>query len=537
VSRIPDGETGIRSRWSSWTAPTYEHAPGLELVDPPPGSYTPWLQVRLVIEPEALVLGRLGFAAAAIDSYAVFAALVEDGVIPGKVRFQVCLPSPVAPMIVLVEEGSRLAVETAHVRRLHAEIAEILDAVPHDRLAIQWDVCQDVGSWEGVYPPYFEDREDGVIRRLAACTAAVPDDVELGFHFCYGDFGHKHFMNPIDLGVVCTMTNRVANASLRKINYVHMPVPIDRIDDAYFRPLETLDLPASTQLYLGLIHHADGLDGARARIAVARRFRSGFGRDRMRIRSPGRRHDRTAARTSHAGCLVASVGRRSTAPCDDSAMSLRFSLLALLSAKPMTGYDVIRQFDASVGYVWHAPHTQLYPELKRLEAEGLLESESIPRGPRGTKRLYRLTEAGFDELRRMSAEVSVPARERDPYRLRAAYFEWAGPDAARTQLRTHIKHFAECRKIWLGLIRALRGRELALLSERLARSPVEDHDAIVAFKAYAYEGLVARADMEIAWAEAGLRLIDELEASGWDAATRAGRAHHESVNRLTTANR
>jgi hypothetical protein len=146
LRRIPDGETGKRTRWNSWTAPTYEQTPGLELVAPPPGSYTPWPQARLVIAADQLVLARIGFADAAIESYAKFAALKAEGVIAPQARFQVCLPSPIAPMTVLIEEGSRAAVEPAHLRQLHSEIAEILAAMPHDQLAVQWDVCRHLGG-------------------------------------------------------------------------------------------------------------------------------------------------------------------------------------------------------------------------------------------------------------------------------------------------------------------------------------------------------------------------------------------------------
>ena len=277
VRRIPDGETGARSRWNSWTAPSYAASAGLELVEPPPGSYTPWKQARLVVDPAELVLERLGFADAAIASYATFAALAADGVIDADARFQVCLPSPIAPMTVLIEEGSRAAVEPAHLRQLHAEIGEIVDAVPHERLAIQWDVCQDVGIWEGFYPAYFDDPEDGVIERLAGCAAAIPAGVELGFHLCYGDFGHKHFMNPADLAVCVAMINRLAAASPRAIDWLHVPVPIDRDDESYFAPLGDLRIDPATELYVGLIHHADGVEGARRRIATARRYRERFG--------------------------------------------------------------------------------------------------------------------------------------------------------------------------------------------------------------------------------------------------------------------
>jgi hypothetical protein len=270
VHRVPDGETGKRARWNSWTAPTYEATEGLELVDPPEGSYTPWKQARLVIDPEDLVLERIGFADAALASYERFAALKADGTIPGHVRFQVCLPSPIAPMTVLIERDSALGVEPAHLRQLAAEIEEILAAVPHDQLAIQWDVCQDVGIWEGYYEAYYDDPKGGTIDRLRWCAEQVPADVQLGYHFCYGDFGHKHFMEPKDLRVVTEMANALTEAVERHIDWIHLPVPIDRDDAAYFAPLGDLAIDADTELYLGVIHDQDGVEGAERRLAAAR---------------------------------------------------------------------------------------------------------------------------------------------------------------------------------------------------------------------------------------------------------------------------
>jgi methionine synthase II (cobalamin-independent) len=277
VQRVPDGETGERKRWNAWTAPTYEKTDGLELVPPPDGSYTPWSQAKLVIDSDDLVLERIGYADAAIASYDVFRRLKEEGTIPASTRFQVCLPSPVAPMIVLVEESSRLEVEPAHIRQLHSEIDEILDAISHEELAIQWDVCQDVGIWEGYYPAYFADREQGVIDRLAACAEKIPTDVQVGFHLCYGDFQHKHFMNPRDLGVVTDISNRLTEATERTIDWIHVPVPIDRDDSDYFAPLSRLSLDPETTFYLGLIHYDDGVGGALRRTKAASEFADGFG--------------------------------------------------------------------------------------------------------------------------------------------------------------------------------------------------------------------------------------------------------------------
>jgi hypothetical protein len=56
-----------------------------------------------------------------------------------------------------------------------------------------------------------------------------------------------------------------------------MPVPADRNDDAYFKPLQELRLGRDTKLFLGLVHDTDGVMGTRKRIAVAEKFVSDFG--------------------------------------------------------------------------------------------------------------------------------------------------------------------------------------------------------------------------------------------------------------------
>ena len=56
-----------------------------------------------------------------------------------------------------------------------------------------------------------------------------------------------------------------------------MPVPRERSDDAYFAPLAELKLQPETELYAGLLHYTDGLDGAQRRMAAAGRAAPTFG--------------------------------------------------------------------------------------------------------------------------------------------------------------------------------------------------------------------------------------------------------------------
>ena len=124
LRRLPDGETGGRDRWTGWTFPiAYEGNPHLEIVPPRDDAYTAWPLARL--QPGAeddLRFPAIGFEREALASYARFRELKDAGVVPSHVQFQVCVATPVASMILLVEPESRPAVERAYERDLMAEI-------------------------------------------------------------------------------------------------------------------------------------------------------------------------------------------------------------------------------------------------------------------------------------------------------------------------------------------------------------------------------------------------------------------------------
>ena len=111
-------------------------------------------------------------------------------------------------------------------------------------------------------------------------------------------------------------------------------------------------------------------------------------------------------------------------------MSLRYALLAILRVGPLSGYDLQKQFHQSVGHVWHAPDSQIYPELRKMEQLGLVEGEEQPRGERGTRRLYHVTDAGDRAFVEWMASPLDYQRVRDPSHLRAAYLETTTPEAA-----------------------------------------------------------------------------------------------------------
>lgn len=192
-------------------------------------------------------------------------------------------------------------------------------------------------------------------------------------------------------------------------------------------------------------------------------------------------------------------------------MSLRHALLALLTAQPMTGYDLAKAFHSSVGHVWHAPDSQIYPALRDMEKSGLIAGAAVPWGPRSTKTEYTITDEGVAEFRRWIAEPLEYVHERHPAHLRAAYFEWADAASIRAQLGAHIEHFVEQRAQWSQQLDLIRDERHPILARRLEKFPPELRERIVAYKVFAYEGLLAHADHEIAWATAGLELVERVE--------------------------
>jgi DNA-binding PadR family transcriptional regulator len=96
-------------------------------------------------------------------------------------------------------------------------------------------------------------------------------------------------------------------------------------------------------------------------------------------------------------------------------MSLRYGLLDLLAGEPMSGYDLSRYFAVSMGNVWPAQHSQIYPELARLVAEGLITQTG--EGPRGRKE-YQTTPEGIEALRAWMRQTEPDYSIRDEALLR-----------------------------------------------------------------------------------------------------------------------
>jgi hypothetical protein len=264
VRRMTDGETGERGYWINFQIQKFLAMPEFETVsvgrayetEDPDAPESPRLQLVDGVSAENVNWPNLGYADAYSASYGLFSALQDDGTIPAGVRFQMQYPTPLASMAGTFAPEAMAGVAPAYEAALFADLDEALARIPHDRCAVQWDVAVEFGLLEGGFgaPVPLEQVLPGIVR----CVDRVPEDVPVGLHLRYGDYGHQHFTQPESLGVQVGLVNAIVADAGRPVNWFSFTVPQSRSDEGYFAPLRGLCLGAETELYFALVpYHPD----------------------------------------------------------------------------------------------------------------------------------------------------------------------------------------------------------------------------------------------------------------------------------------
>jgi hypothetical protein len=284
LDALPDGEVGPRKSWIQCQALlVFNGHPGIETVARPKTSdglaraYEDNWAFRLRPGFETIDFPDLHYARWAIESHEIFRELRDHGDIPASVRFQVSLPTPLGGFTTFFPSPpDRELVRPAYEAAMLREVAEICRQIPHEDLAIQWDVCieiLEVVTGAIALPGDPIARAGAQFDRIAC---AIPAGVRLGYHFCYGDLAHRHLVEPDTLALSVRMANLAIANSGRRVDWVHLPVPINRNDDTYFAPLRELN-HVGAKVFVGLIHLQDGVAGSLARAQTARRHLADFG--------------------------------------------------------------------------------------------------------------------------------------------------------------------------------------------------------------------------------------------------------------------
>jgi PadR family transcriptional regulator AphA len=125
-----------------------------------------------------------------------------------------------------------------------------------------------------------------------------------------------------------------------------------------------------------------------------------------------------------------------------SITTLGYALLSLLARRTRSGYDLARSMRRPIGFFWHARHSQIYPELARLQNEGLVTFELVEQSDRPDKKMYSITAAGRAALQRWVSEPAALASERNEMLLKTFSIWLAEPEQAIKLYRSYEEQHA-----------------------------------------------------------------------------------------------
>jgi hypothetical protein len=286
LKRLPDGETGERSDWITWLEPAFANNPALVKSGEffrvhASGTGRERYTLKPGFSAEDVRFDNLFYADIAKNSYADFKRLKATGKIAAGAKFQVDLVPAHSVIWLFLVDTLHAPIDPLYNDAVKREIDKIAAAIPHGELAIQFDVASAVfarleRNEVSSYGRSKEAMQDTFSTIVADLGNRVPAGVDVLYHLCYGDSNHRHVVEPTDMGDMVEFANRLSRNIKRPISLIHMPVPRNRTDDAYFAPLQRLALRPETELCLGLVHYTDGVAGTKQRLATAKKYAGNF---------------------------------------------------------------------------------------------------------------------------------------------------------------------------------------------------------------------------------------------------------------------
>jgi DNA-binding PadR family transcriptional regulator len=121
-------------------------------------------------------------------------------------------------------------------------------------------------------------------------------------------------------------------------------------------------------------------------------------------------------------------------------MALADAILACLTERPMTGYELAKTFDASIGFFWKADHQQIYRELGKLRDRGHVQAREVVQSGKPNKLVYTLTGGGEAALRHWAARPSVPPSIKDDLLVRLYALDHVDIEPLRADLMARLEH-------------------------------------------------------------------------------------------------
>lgn len=124
-------------------------------------------------------------------------------------------------------------------------------------------------------------------------------------------------------------------------------------------------------------------------------------------------------------------------------MSLEHAILVSLRERAASGYELARRFDKSIGHFWAATHQQIYRSLKRMVEHGWVTADEVAQEGRPDKKVYRVSDAGSDELARWIGEPVDPPALRNALSVKLRGASFGDVDAVTAEVTRHRRLHAE----------------------------------------------------------------------------------------------
>ena len=121
-------------------------------------------------------------------------------------------------------------------------------------------------------------------------------------------------------------------------------------------------------------------------------------------------------------------------------MALGDAILACLTERPMTGYELAKTFDTSIGFFWKTDHQQIYRELSRLRDRGYIQGREVVQSGKPNKLVYTLTADGRAAFRHWAARPSTPPSIKDDLLVRLYALEAVDIEPLRADLMARQEH-------------------------------------------------------------------------------------------------
>jgi PadR family transcriptional regulator, regulatory protein AphA len=170
-----------------------------------------------------------------------------------------------------------------------------------------------------------------------------------------------------------------------------------------------------------------------------------------------------------------------------------YAVLGLLSFGEMSGYDVLKLAEGSIGYFWSPAKSHVYSELKRLAAAGYAEEGVVQQDTRPNKRLYRMTAGGEHALKRWLEEAELESEPyKDPFLLKVFFGSLMTPQKLIAQFEGMIEEHERYRAELLAIEEEIKDEETLFHPYLTLRAGLAHVDAAIKWLSESVEALRAR---------------------------------------------